>query len=106
MSVTEKIRLRAAPVLPPHPNFSLSWLPDDAHLTQAEVAAVKRQTKSWTEKGRLAETERLGMGLYRARQASALHCRYLKKQMAGTSDKGPAPTMKAKKKPAKRGRAR
>ena len=81
-------------------------MPDDAHLTQAEVAAVKRQTKSWTEKGRLAETDGLEWVYIGPARRPRCIAGSLKKQMAGTSNKGPAPTMKAKKKPAKRGRAR
>ena len=73
MAFADHQRERAPAKLPPHPNFSLRELADDVLLTQAEVAAVKRQTLSWTEKQRLAETDNLELGLHQS--PAALHRR-------------------------------
>ena len=87
MPVPESSRKRS-PVRPPPPTFSLTALPADAHLTQYEVAQVKRQTLSWTEKCRLDGSDGLTW-VYIGNNKPRCLAGSLQKQMVGSPDKGP-----------------
>ena len=80
------------PKRPPPPTFSLSALADDCHLTQYEVAQVKRQTESWVEKCRLGGTDGL-QWVYIGNRPRCL-AGSLKAQMKGSPNKGPPVTAK------------
>ena len=87
MTVSDSKRQRSFPKRPPPPTFSLAAFADDCHLTQYEVAQVKRQTESWIEKCRLGGTDGLKW-VYIGNRPRCL-AGSLKEQMKGSPNKGP-----------------
>ena len=87
MTAPAHLRKRKPAVLPPPPTFSLAELADDAHLTQVEVASVRRQSLSWTEKCRLEGTDGLEWTYIDGRPRCLAGS--LKKKMIGSPDKPP-----------------
>jgi hypothetical protein len=75
--------------LPEPPTFFLATLPDDMHLTQAEVAGSLRQSMSWTEKRRLAGTDGLEW-VYIGARARCL-AGSLKRKLTGNPGRLPIP---------------
>jgi hypothetical protein len=88
MTITAQ-RKRAPATRPPPPTFSLSELADDAQLTQYEVAQVKRQTLSWTEKCRLDGSDNLEWVYVGSNKRPRCIAGSLKKDVAGSPDKAP-----------------
>ena len=86
----------------PHQDFILSELPYDAHLTQYEVAQVRRQTVSWVEKARLNDTDGLKWVYVDGRPRCLAGS--LQEKMKGSPNKPPPPPMRAKATASKRRR--